>query len=97
MKSLPSSFSSLSNLRELVLAENNLENELDFIYEISKHHYSNRYKKEGVVSSEAPVLGLLEIFKGVPLEKIEVNTDLANMECLNFYRLIRSRNWYLHR
>lgn len=87
LKLLPNSFSSLSNLKELVLYENNLESELDFIYEFAKHHYSNNYEKEGVISSEAPVLGLLEIFKGDPLEKIENSIDLANMECLNFFKL----------
>jgi len=87
LKSLPSSFSSLSNLKELILAENNLENDLGFIYEFAKHHYSNHYEKGGVISSEAPVLGLLEIFKGYPLEKIENSIDLTDMECLNFFKL----------
>jgi len=87
LKSLPSSFKSLSNLKELVLAKNKLENDLDFIYEFAKHHYSEHYEKERVVSSEAPVLGLLEIFKGRPIEKIEDNFDLYELECLNFYRL----------
>ena len=87
LKSLPSSFNSLSNLKELILAENNLENDLDFIYEFAKHHYSNHYEKEGVISSEAPVLGLLEIFKGEPLEIIENSIDLTDMECLNFFKL----------
>ncbi len=87
LESLPSSFKSLSNLKELILYGKNLENDLDIIYNFAKQHYSDRYEKEGVISSEAPVLGLLEIFKGTPLEKIEIEIDLTDMECLHFYSL----------
>lgn len=44
-------------------------------------------RRGGVISSEAPVLGLLEIFKGKPLEKIENSIDLTVMECFNFFKL----------
>ncbi len=74
---LPLSFDKLLNLKELELSCNKLEYLPDSVYNIAKKHYVNKYIKEGVKSSEAPVLGLLEILKA---DKIENYDNLENIK-----------------
>ena len=86
LTTLPVSFNSLSNLKELELSCNNLEYLPDSVYNIAKKYYAEKYIREGVKISEAPVLGLLEILKA---EKIGNYAYLENIEndtnILDFY------------
>ncbi len=77
LTTLPLSFDKLLNLKELELSCNNLEYLPDSVYNIAKKHYAKKDIKEGVKSSEAPVLGLLEILKA---EKIENYDNLENLQ-----------------
>ncbi len=93
LTSLPLSFSSLSNLKELELACNKLEYLPDLVYSIAKNHYAKKYVKQGVKSSEAPVLGLLEIFKAYEienyayLENIENDTNVLDFDEFCLYKI----------
>ena len=93
LTTLPLSFNSLSNLKELKLSYNNLEYLPDSVYDIAKKYYAKKYIKDGVKSSEAPVLGLLEILKAYEienyayLENIENNTNILDFDIFCLYKI----------
>ncbi len=87
LTTLPVSFNSLSNLKELELACNNLEYIPDLVYNIAKKYYAKKYIREGVKSSEAPVFGLLEIENYAYLENLENDTNVLYFEQFCLFKI----------
>ncbi len=84
LTTLPLSFDSLSNLKELELSCNKLEYLPDLVYNIAKKYYAKKYIKEGVKNSEASVLGLLEILKSREIENYAYLENIENTSILDF-------------
>ncbi len=86
LTSLPKTFKFLSKLKTLNLSCNNFSDiNLDYITRIVKKHYIEKYIKQGVIISEAIVLGILEIFRYQALEKID--WELDSLEWLNYFKI----------
>jgi tetratricopeptide (TPR) repeat protein len=87
LKELPETIEQLSQLEELNLNGNKLSIVQDVIIMLAKDHYVQKYIEEGVDTSEALVLGFLEILSGCSLEKVDIKDDVLNWESVFNYQV----------
>jgi len=92
LKSLPGSIKELSNLKYLNLNGNNITNSPNWLFEFSSKQISKKYLNEGVISSDANILALLEVFLGEKLEKVEQNNDVTQWDLALNYKLNENGN-----
>lgn len=73
----------LRSLRKLNLNNNFMLREIpDSLFKLAKNNFSEAYIKEGTISGEASVLGLLQFFTGMKLKKIEIDDQIyAHYAC----------------
>ncbi|MHA1489461.1 MAG: tetratricopeptide repeat protein [Promethearchaeota archaeon] len=85
LESLPELIGSLSRLKELNLSGNNLIKVPESVILLVKRKIARKYIWNGVIPSEALVLGLLEVLKGNKLEKVAITTSVIDwMYALNY-------------
>lgn len=87
LKSLPGSIKELSNLKYLNLNGNNITNSPNWLFEFSSKQISKKYLNEGVISSDANALALLEVFLGEKLEKVEQSNDVTQWDTALNYKI----------
>jgi len=76
---LPDMYGYLSNLKYLILKNNQIEEIPSWVLSIaSKDHYVKKYIKNGVRIEEASVLGLLEILAGQAFIKLEIESTSSH-------------------
>ncbi|MFX0060252.1 MAG: hypothetical protein ACFE85_06670 [Candidatus Hodarchaeota archaeon] len=72
LENLPDLFTHLQGLKYLNLSDNELDNLPEWVFEFSKKEINtNKYVKQGVLPSEAPLLVLLEILSGHEIIKTD--------------------------
>ncbi|MFX1315006.1 MAG: hypothetical protein ACFE9T_04025, partial [Promethearchaeota archaeon] len=75
----------LKSLTKLNLNNNvMLEKVPDSLFKLAKQNFSRKYIKEGVIASEAPILGLLEFFTGMNLKKSELDDHIYTHYACNY-------------
>ncbi|MFX1410032.1 MAG: leucine-rich repeat domain-containing protein, partial [Promethearchaeota archaeon] len=75
----------LRSLNKLNLNNNVLLKKIpDSLFKLAKQNFSKKYIKEGVIASEAPVLGLLEFFTGMNLKKSELDDRIYTHYACNY-------------
>ena len=75
----------LKSLKKLNLNNNILiKNVPDSLFRLAKRNFSKKYIKEGTISVEAPVLGLLEFFTGMKLKKSKIDDHIYTHYACNY-------------
>jgi len=75
----------LKALKKLNLNNNiMIKNVPDSLFRLAKRNFSKKYVKEGVITSEAPVLGLLEFFTGMKLKKSKIDDQIYTHYACNY-------------
>lgn len=75
----------LESLINLNLNNNFMLREIpDSLFKLAKNNFSEAYIKEGTISGEASVLGLLEFFTGMKLKKIEIDDQIYTHYACNY-------------
>ena len=92
LKSLPVSLKNLLNLRDLNLNGNNIIKTPNWLFEFANKQVSKKYVNEGVISSDANTLALLELFLGEKLEKVEQEDDVTKWDLALNYKLNENGN-----
>jgi len=100
LKNFPEACPNLLSVKNLVLKNNELDRIPNWILSIAKkENYSNKYINDGVVNSEAYILGLLEILTGQSCKKMKLKlyNDTNREVCYNindFGHITRIRYTY---
>ena len=92
LKSLPISLKNLLNLRDLNLNGNFITKTPNWLFEFANKQVSKKYVNEGVISSDANTLALLELFLGEKLEKVEQEDDVTKWDLALNYKLNENGN-----
>ncbi len=75
----------LKSLKKLNLNNNIMIKDIpDSLFRLAKRNFSRKYVKEGVNTSEAPVLGLLEFFTGMRLKKAKIDDHIYTHYACNY-------------
>ena len=84
LTSLPQSIEILLNLEYLNLSGNIIIKLPKWVMEFAKTRISKKYLNEGVISSDAVILALMEILLGKKLEKIEQTAHITLQDRTSF-------------
>lgn len=84
---LPQSFEFLPRLRDFKLNGKGLTYIPKNIISIAKKRYSLKYLYEGVVGSEAYILGIIQMMTGYELFKVEKEENVFNIGSGEFYKI----------
>ncbi len=87
IEKLPKSFEFLPRLRDFKLSGKGLTYIPKNIISIAKKRYSLKYLHEGVVDSEAYILGIIEMMMGYDLFKLEKQEIAYNIGIGEFYKV----------
>ncbi len=84
-KKLPDFLDKLTSLKKLSLSNNFSLNSIpQSLISLVKSNFSQKYQDEGVISDEAPVLGLLEVLTGQKLKKLEKDESVSKTCAINY-------------
>ncbi len=90
LRSFPEACPDLRSVKNIVLKNNELDRIPDWVLStVKKKKYSHKYVIDGVIISEAYLLGLLEILTGEPCKKMKGNNnnDANNTVCYSINNL----------
>jgi len=89
---LPESIKLLSHLKFFNLSGNKFTTLPKWLIDFIESKFSQNYINEGVNSTEAKVLSILEVLKGNRLEKVRLESDVIHWECALNYKINKHGN-----
>ncbi|MFX1326207.1 MAG: tetratricopeptide repeat protein [Promethearchaeota archaeon] len=92
LNKLPDSMEDLTNLEYLNLNGNEIKDIPEWLLRFSRKNYSEKYIAEGVVTSEAYILALIEVFSGEKLEQAGLKADVIQWEAAFHYKVNSNGN-----